>query len=215
MSSTPSLLPAFIQKWRNDRRSHKKLAKQERLLAEWESKGRPAPVPHLIKQKAILAYAGKFNIKVLVETGTYRGDMVDAMRNHFDKIYSIELSQELFEKARDRFRLYPHVEIIQGDSGAELGKLIKRVHQPAIFWLDGHYSAGFTAKGEKETPIYEELNHIFSAPDINHVILIDDARCFGEDKDYPTIDELKKFVLSSRPRSHFSIENDCIHIYTA
>jgi hypothetical protein len=215
MSSTDSLLPKFFQRWRDDRRSSKKLAKQERLLAQWESDGRPAPVPHLIKQKAILAYARKFNIKTLVETGTYRGDMVDAMRKHFDRIYSIELSQPLFEKARDRFRLYPHIEIIQGDSGAELGKLIKQINTPAIFWLDGHYSAGFTAKGEKETPIYEELSHLFSAPDINHVILIDDARCFGEDKDYPTIDELKKFVLSNRPGSQFNIENDCIHIYTA
>ena len=32
---------------------------------------------------------------------------------------------------------------------------------PAIFWLDGHYSAGITAMGEQATPIFKELTHIF------------------------------------------------------
>jgi hypothetical protein len=205
----------LVQQWRDSRRSKQEKKKQEVLLARWVTDGKPVPPPHPIKQKAILFYAKNFNINTLVETGTYLGEMVDAMNGHFENIYSIELSEQLADKARMRFKNHDHIEIIQGDSGAELGKLVKRIQKPAIFWLDGHYSAGFTAQGEKDTPIYEELKHIFSAPEIGHIILIDDARCFGQEKDYPSVDELKAFVLSNRPQAQFRIENDCIHILTA
>ena len=118
-------------------------------------------------------------MKVLVETGTYLGDMIQAMRPHFDQIYSIELSDALFEKARQRFESAKNVNLVHGDSGIQLPNVLKELKQPALFWLDGHYSEGFTAKGDKETPIYDELNWIVSVPERRHVIIIDDARCFG------------------------------------
>ena len=57
---------------------------------------------------------------------------------------------------------------------------------PVLLWLDGHSSWGETAKGETETPISAELECVMKRGD---VILIDDARCFGEE-DYPDIQEL-------------------------
>jgi len=155
--------------------------KQKKELLDWERRGKAVSPPHIVKQRVLKSFAEKYGLRTLVETGTYYGDMVEAMKCYFDLIYSIELSNELYKKAKKRFDGEKKIEIIHGDSGVELGKLLDRINQPALFWLDGHYSAGATAKGDKDTPIYEELTHIFSTQNSGHVVIIDDARCFGTD----------------------------------
>lgn len=193
-------------------RNWAKTRSQERELIEWEKKGRPVPPPHIIKQQTLRSLVKKFGLKILVETGTYYGDMVEAMKRDFDKIYSIELSKELYEKAKKRFKGEGNIELIQGDSGIELRNLIDRIDQPALFWLDGHYSAGGTAKGDKDTPIYEELAHIFDAQDRGHVIIVDDARCFGADPAYPSIEELIDCIKSKKPDATIAVQDDIIRI---
>jgi hypothetical protein len=138
--------------------------------------------------------------------------MVEAMKSIFDQLYSIELSTELYKKAKKRFKAEQHIELICGDSGLELMNIMNKIDQPALFWLDGHYSAGVTAKGEKDTPIYEELNQILSSKDKGHVIIIDDARCFGTDPNYPSIKELIDFIKSIRINLDIVIQDDCILI---
>lgn len=189
----------------------RKIQEEYELIA-WKRKGKPAPPPHIIKQQAIRDYAKRFGLKYLVETGTYCGDMVEAMKDDFDRIYSIELSEELYEKVKKRFEGSETIELIQGDSGIELKNVINRIDQPALFWLDGHYSAGVTARGDKDTPIYKELDHILNAQNRGHVIIIDDARCFGTDSAYPSIEELSDFVKSRRPDASITVQNDSIRI---
>lgn len=191
-------------------REEKKRQKQE--LEQWEREGRPVPPPHVIKQKNLLDAATKYNVKVLVETGTYLGEMIEAMAPHFDRIYSIELSDLLHAKAKRRFKNRDNIYLIHGDSGKELKNLLAVLKQPAVFWLDGHYSAGITAKGEKDTPIYEELEHIFNAKDLGHVIIIDDARCFGPDPGYPSLDDVKKFIKIHRAHANIEERFDSIII---
>lgn len=170
------------------------------------------PLPHLLKQDILKGYASKYNLSILVETGTYRGEMTEALHDHFNKIYSIELSEKYARNAQRYFRGSKKVKIIQGDSGDVIGELIKAIDQPTLFWLDGHYSADDTAKGVKSTPIMEELDHILRAEDMHHVILIDDARAFGKSEDYPTMDELKSFITSLRKNVEIFTEDDIIRI---
>ncbi len=186
--------------------------KEKKKIAEWEKAGKPVPPPNIIKQQAVEYYGKQFGLKVLVETGTYHGDMVDAMKNNFDTIYSIELSDELYERAKNRFKADSHIEIIHGDSGVEIKNVLDKIDQSTLFWLDGHYSAGETARGEKDTPICEELEHILAAPDRGHVIIIDDARCFGKDSNYPSIDELSKLILSKRPGVDILVKDDSMRV---
>jgi hypothetical protein len=134
------------------------------------------------------------------------------MKDSFDRLYSIELSKELYEKTKERFKGVKHIELIHGDSGLELGNVIKKINQPALFWLDGHYSAGDTARGDKETPIYEEMSHILNATDRGDVIIIDDARCFGTDPSYPSIVELSDFIRSKRINIDIVVQDDSIRI---
>jgi len=186
---------------------------QKKEFIEWKKNGKPVPPPHIVKQQVLKSFANKFGLKILVETGTYYGDMVEAMKNNFDRIYSIELSRELYEKAKKRFKDEQQIELINGDSAVELKKIIDRLDQPTLFWLDGHYSGGETAKGDKVSPIYEELAHIFRIKEnMRYVIIIDDARLFGSDPGYPRIEDLVNFIKSKRPEVCISIENDSIRI---
>src|SRR5690606_15645631 len=70
------------------------------------------PETHKIKQNTIQKYAKENHNQVFVETGTYLGDMVEAQKNHFKKLISIELGEELFLNAVNRFEAYSHVQIL-------------------------------------------------------------------------------------------------------
>ena len=162
-----------------------------------------------IKQYTIEEFQKKYGYSILIETGTFLGDMVEAQRNNFKRIFSIELQHALAEKARERFRDVDHIKILQGDSGNLLRTILKEVNEPAIFWLDAHYSGGLTAKGDKECPIYQEIDAIFATRE-NHLLLIDDARLFTGEGDYPTIDQLTKYIQDKDPRYKVSVDNDII-----
>lgn len=189
----------------------KVIINHEEQLAEWERNGRPIPPPHIVKQMAIEEYRKKFHTEILVETGTYMGDMVEAQRDQFKKIYSIELSEKLFNKAQKRFKDHLHIKIVQGDSGTVLNKLISEIGKPALFWLDGHYSGGITAKGEKECPVPEELKIILKSP-LSHIILIDDARLFNGTHDYPTIDQIEEIIKANNVQYLVETKDDIIRL---
>ena len=62
---------------------------------------------HRNKQKVLDFYRKAFGLKILVETGTYKGDMVEVMRNEFKKIFSIELGENLCKVAQNRGAKHP------------------------------------------------------------------------------------------------------------
>jgi hypothetical protein len=190
-----------------------KLRRDLEARRAWERQGRPSPPPHIVKEELIKDYAKTFNTQILIETGTYLGDMVHAMKKSFSRIISFELDHNLATQAQQRFANDPHVEIVEGDSGKLLDEHLATINAPCLFWLDGHYSGGITAKGALETPIKNELTAILSHPVDDHVILIDDARCFTGENDYPTLDELKNFVAERKPNHKFSVEHDAIRIH--
>ena len=189
-----------------------KNATERRIINEWNLSGRPVPPPQLYKQQVITRYASRHRINVFIESGTYKGDTTYYCRNLFTKIYSIELDSSLFERATQRFEKYPYIKIVNGDSGEKIEEILKNVAEPCLFWLDGHYSEGITAKGDLNTPVLKELTHIFNHQCKSHVILIDDARCFIGKDDYPSIPELKNFIFSLNPDVEFYVEDDIIRI---
>lgn len=179
---------------------------------QWVRSGKPTPVPHIAKQKLLKGLRQKHNLQYFVETGTFMGDMIEAMKEDFTALFSIELSKELYQKACRRFAGDKKVTLIEGDSGIELNKLIAAIDKPALFWLDGHYSSGITARGEKDTPVLNELKAVFSVKDNRHVVVIDDARCFGTDADYPSLEAVFEYVRNEMPEMHVYLENDAIVI---
>lgn len=155
--------------------------------------------------------ARRYRIPVLLETGTYLGDMVEANRRKFTRIISVELDPELARSAKERFKICKHISIIQGDSAVELPQILTGIEGKCLFWLDGHYSGGVTAKGGTETPVLEELRHIRTYCS-DPFVLIDDARLFQGMNDYPSLPALERVVRSLWPDYTFEVIHDIIHI---
>jgi len=169
--------------------------------------------PPFIKQKIVKCYAKRFSIDILIETGTFHGDMVIANRKTFKKIYSIELSEKFYKIAKKNCAKYSNISLYNGDSSKILPKILSNIKNPCLFWLDAHYIGEDTTRSNTDTPIMRELQHIFKSSDLNHVILIDDAQDFIGKNDYPTIEQLKKFIQKNRPDWDFLVKDDIIRIY--
>lgn len=187
--------------------------RQDREWRAWRAEGSPLPPPSRVKQRTIREYARRFGLTELVEPGTYMGHTVEACTGFFDRITSIELDPALFAAARARFARHDHVRILQGDSATILPGVLAEIVSPTLFWLDGHYSGGITARADLETPIRAELDAILNHPVVGHVVLIDDARCFDGRNDYPTLDELAEMVRSVNPRYRFEVREDVARIH--
>jgi hypothetical protein len=184
-------------------------------VAAWIKAGKPAPAPGFVKRTTLAEFGAAFGLDTLIETGTFYGGALYALKKRFKTLYSIELSPELAEKAKIRFRRYPNIHIMQGDSGRILPQLMAEISTPCLLWLDGHYSSGVTAKAELDTPIVAELRAILDHPCKEHVILIDDARLFDGTHDYPTIGALRDLFARERPEYAFEVVNDAIRVYPA
>jgi hypothetical protein len=181
---------------------------------EWQKNGSVLPMPHYGKEQVVAEYAARFAPPIFIETGTYTGHMVYAMLDRFEQIHSIELDPALASKAAERFAPYRHVHIIQGESSQVLPHVLKSVHRPCLFWLDAHYSGGATARANLETPIIQELAIILDhEAAADHVVLIDDARCFDGTHDYPQIASLREFILSKEPAWEFEVRHDIVRAH--
>jgi hypothetical protein len=171
------------------------------------------------KRKIIDLYRNQLELKILVETGTFLGDTIEFFKVKFNFLFSIELSEELATRAKIRFKSDKNIKILNGDSGAVLEKLVPELNEPTLFWLDGHYSSEFylngeyfvTAKADKNTPIEKELDIILNSP-FKHTILIDDARLFIGENDYPTIQEVEEKVKASDKGYKVIVTTDIIQI---
>ncbi len=120
----------------------------------------------------------ELGLRSAIETGTYLGDSAAALGGVFDEVWSIELSEEFFEAAR-MSHARPGLHFVQGRSEQVLPDLLRGVDGPALFWLDGHWSAGETAGEELECPVMHELAAIDAWPAAkDSAVLIDDARYF-------------------------------------
>ena len=185
------------------------------VYRRWALRGRPVPPPHEIKQRVVLEYADRFNLRSFVETGTYRGKMIFAVRNRFDRIFSIELDAGLAERARNIFTHDKHVTIVEGDSGRALPEVLEKLDAPTLFWLDGHYSGPGTARGALDTPIAQELLAITAHGNGRHVILVDDARLFTGDRGYPTLQDLEPILAEAPTSWQVDVADDVIRITPA
>lgn len=170
------------------------------------------PAPHRVKTRTLREFAQRYEIRTLIETGTYYGDTIWRVRDDFDRIVSIEIDPTLAANARRRFKHDAHIEFVVGDSGVMLQQVLATTRERCLFWLDGHYSGEITGRGALDSPIVSELKHIWRHEVQDHVILVDDAREFVGVGGYPTIDDLRAGVLHEKPNWSFAVKDDIIRI---
>ncbi len=185
------------------------------LIAEWKKAAGRFPPPAPAKHMIIKDYARRFKLHTLVETGTCAGDTVEAVRGCFKQIVSIELSPVFYLMAAERLARHKHIRLLHGDSGELLGAVLRDIDRPALFWLDAHETGGEdTARGDKASPIVEEMEAILSHPVRDHVILIDDAPDFSGERDgIPAMDVFRDYVLRQRPDWVFDVSDYIIRIH--
>lgn len=154
----------------------------------------------------------KYISTCFVETGTYLGDGVQrALDAGFKHVISIELSDKYYAHSVDRFKHDARVLILQGDSADVLFDAIKNIKTRITFWLDGHWSGGETAYGRYNSPLILELKQISRHSVKDHIIMVDDMRCWVKNEDTPDINfteaDIKDQILSINNKYKFSYEN--------
>ena len=180
-------------------------------MIKWMAGGRKGPAPHPIKMRIVRSYLKKYGLTSFIETGTYMGDTLDYMSRTGVPCTSIELAENYYSKAKQKFGGRRNISLKLGNSGQVLPKLIRDVNSPVLFWLDGHYSGGKTAGKDEVNPVSAELDAILQHPLKNHVILIDDAMLFTGEGGYPLLEDLVSYVSANSEYS-IDIKDDIIRL---
>jgi len=180
----------------------------------WKLRGEPVRSPHLLKQKTVREYAERYALRTLVETGTYYGEMVAAMKHRFARIYSVEYDHQLAQRAARKFTRYPHVHIMEGDSQQVVPQLLRTISEPALFWLDAGYYGWAGLQGDKQR-LTTELEAILRHNVKGHVILMDDARGLNGQNGAPTVAELKQRIESEFPGRGVEVKYDILRIVSS
>ena len=177
---------------------------------DWAQKGFASPSPIFVKHSCLKRNG--YPNATWVETGTYLGETTSFLSKLARKVFSIEPEPALFSNAKLLFGKKKNVEILNGTSEDILPSLLPKISGDVNFWLDGHYSMGITYKGERDTPIIQELAAI--SDNFSHFdkvcVLIDDVRCFNPQIDeystYPHIDTL--IIWAKKHQLTWHIEHD-------
>jgi predicted O-methyltransferase YrrM len=177
----------------------------------WKLRGEPIRSPHLLKQRTVRDYARQYGLRVLVETGTYYGEMVAAMKNRFAEIYSVEFDSALARRAAKKFSRWPHIHIVEGDSQKAVPELLKSIRQPALFWLDAGYYGWAGLQGDKQR-LTSELEAVLRHSTREHVILMDDARGLNGQNGSPTVEQLKQRIEAEFPGRRVEVKHDILRI---
>jgi hypothetical protein len=184
-------------------------------VMQWYFRGRPDPRPKIAKYKMLKSYLKKLRLETVVETGTYLGDFVAYMAGSAKNVYSIEISNPLFNAAKKRFQRSPGIHLELGDSAIILPRILAIVDAPSLFWLDAHFSGGITLGDENKSPIMDELRIILEHSirhGFDHLVMIDDARDFIGKSGYPAISDINYLVKNSIPHWVVSVHDDMIQV---
>jgi predicted O-methyltransferase YrrM len=177
----------------------------------WKLRGEPVRSPHLVKQRTVREYASRYSLRTLIETGTYYGEMVAAVKNDFDHIYSIEFDPELARRAANRFKRDRRIRIMEGDSQKVLPELLKLSAEPALFWLDAGYW-GWANLARDPERLSAEVEAALSHSTKEHVVLMDDARMLDGRNGAPTFEQFRERVAARFPDRRVELLHDIIRI---
>lgn len=157
-------------------------------------------------------------LDVFVETGTFRGDTVERVRDRFKAVHSVELSPERYDAACLRFAGQGHIDLACGDSAEVLAKWMPSLHDKSVlYFLDAHWCVADDTAGEaSQCPLLGEARAIERLSD-QSVIVIDDARLFlapplapHEISHWPNLNEVLGVLRTASPLHQLMVLNDTI-----
>jgi hypothetical protein len=151
-----------------------------------------------------------------IETGTLSGETIFALEPYFDKLHTIEFSENWYNNTKNRYS-GNKINFILGDSSIVFESFLPKITDKCIFFLDGHWSGGDTGKSDKDCPLDEEITHINNLFQNDAIIIIDDFRLFGLDKssgklgeDWSKINKENLLnILKSRIDKVYHLDSEC------
>lgn len=150
--------------------------------------------------------------KLFIETGTADGQKIRWGVDRFPRLATVEYFGHLFEQTAARARTWTWrleliegmptaapgrgVTMIRGDSTDVVVGLSKLVAEPAVWFLDAHSVDPNLVAPSGTSPILVELAAILYGPQSvhDHAVIIDDARLFGVEPGWPTVDVVRAMV---------------------
>lgn len=160
-------------------------------------------------------------LSVFFETGTFKGDTVDAMLPYFDRLITAELSEPLWKEVVDRFAGEKKVELYLGNSPDVIAKFRSELADSSVlYWLDAHWCVADDTSGElSQCPLLEEIRAIEQLNETS-LIIIDDARLFlasppepHEISQWPSIDSIITALRQISAQHELTVINDVIIYY--
>lgn len=132
--------------------------------------------------EVLARHPGYRDIAVFIETGTLEAANVVNLGPAFREAHSIELSPTLYRAAIKRFGPNTRfgIHFHHGDSAKVLPRLLEKIAEPAVVYLDGHYfKSKYTAAAE--FPLWSELAALAKRR-YNDVVIVDDVHTFGRER---------------------------------
>ncbi len=160
-------------------------------------------------------------LDIFAETGTFQGDSIASVRDQFSEIYSVELSDEYYELAVERFTGDARINLVHSDSPSALQEWGQKLSErSALYFLDAHWCAAEnTASILSQCPLLDEIKAIGKL-NSDSVIVIDDARLFlapplapHEISQWPSFHQIISALYSMSCHHELMVVNDVIVFY--
>lgn len=161
------------------------------------------------------------NTEIFFETGTFKGQSLQAARRLIPRCISVEMADSLFQQAKQMFADDDSISLFQGDSPDIIAQHCDELQaHRVVFWLDAHWCTNDQSAGsESQSPLLGELRAIKQLHP-SSVVMIDDARLYAATPppphrytDWPTFDEVLKALMALSDNHRLMILNDVIFFY--
>jgi hypothetical protein len=136
-------------------------------------------------------------IKCFLETGTYHGDSTFEASKMFDKVYTIELVENLYNMTKDKWlndeNYKDNISFHLGDSLELLPEIVKEINKDynssCVYFIDAHQSGNDTSHSIVCVPLLLEIELILQNMETkeNNVFIFDDVRLFDNYWDWKGI----------------------------
>ena len=167
------------------------------------------------------ALQGALPLRTFVETGTFKGDALEAVAPRFERLLSVEISEPLWREAAARFAGRPEIEVHHGHSPEVLARVVPGLGRDGIlYWLDAHWCVADNTGGERsQCPLIEEIAAIGTLGP-SSVVLVDDARLFlatppapHDATHWPSFAEVVAALRRTSRTHELMVVNDVIAFY--